>query len=313
MLALIDSDKLIYQSANMTQKNGLKAVLKGTDKEHTFESKTKFNEYIKSQEKYKAEDFETEAVILELQPIEYALHGLKQYVESTFGNIPWATSKVYVLHGHGNFRTDVATIAPYKGHRPKKPEMFLEVKEYFIKKYKPVVVYGQESDDYLSIEGWKSYRTAREAKSRDASTAVICSEDKDLMTTPGFHWNYSKHKPTDLVWVNDVEAWKSYCLQLLTGDSSDNILGLAKSTQELREHFKLKKSSGIGPVAAYTILEKAKTKREMLGAVVTAYKLVYGEDYPSILKENALLLRMRAYEGEIFNILDVAEKWGIPV
>jgi hypothetical protein len=310
MKALIDADRIIYQFSSLAQTNGIRATNLITKEVAVHGSKTDFNLWLKEKEEDKA-NYDVETIVLELKPISFVLHSLKVYMENTFGNIPWASEVVFGICGHGNFRTDLATLAPYKGQRPKKPEMFLEVKEYFIKKYKPVIVYGQETDDWISIQGWESYRIARAAKDRDASTVVICSEDKDLMSVPGWHWNFVKHKPIELVWVNDNEAWRYYCTQLLTGDSSDNILGLAKSTQELREHFKLKKSSGIGPVAAHSILEKAKTKREMLEAVVTAYKLVYGDEYPSILKENALLLRMRAYEGEMFNILDVAEKWGV--
>lgn len=310
MKALIDADRIIYQFSSLAQTNGIKATNLITKEAMVHGSKTDFNLWLKEKEEDKA-NYDVETIILELKPINFVLHPLKVYMENTFSNIPWASEVLFGIYGHGNFRTDIATLAPYKGQRPPKPERFLEIKEYFIKKYRPIISYGQETDDWLSIQGWESYRTARAAKDRNAATVVICSEDKDLMGVPGFHWNFVKHKPTELVWVNDVEAWRNYCLQLLTGDSSDNILGLAKSTQELRDHFNLKKSTGIGPVAAHTILDKAKTKREMLEAVVTAYRLVYGEDYTSILKENALLLRMRAYEGEMFNILDVAEKWGI--
>ena len=52
---------------------------------------------------------------------------------------------------------------------------------------------------------------------------VCVGIDKDLLTVPGLHWNY-KHKEYEEV-TEEKALWYFY-MQMLTGDTSDNIKGL---------------------------------------------------------------------------------------
>ena len=73
---------------------------------------------------------------------------------------------------------------------------------------------------------------------------------------------------------------KFFYTQILTGDSADNIKGIRR----------------VGPVKAGKILEGLTTEQELYEACVKAYD----GDTERVL-ENARLLWLRRYEGELWN------------
>jgi len=102
-----------------------------------------------------------------------------------------------------------------------------------------VVVEGMEADDRLSIEQMRDWYCFRGSKDNEETHSkvcrtVICSLDKDLDNTPGWHYNWVKD---NLYWIDEHEALTNFYCQMLTGDSVDNILGLygvGKSSTLLR-------------------------------------------------------------------------------
>ena len=174
------------------------------------------------------------------------------------------------LTGKNNYRYDVAKTVPYKGNRKdaKKPKHYDALRECMVTRLGAVVVQGQEADDEVAIR-----------MTKEPDKYLLVGVDKDLRQIPGWHHNPQKAKTE---YINDFEAYKNFCLQLLTGDRVDNIPGL----------------EGIGPVKAEKALSKASTSEALLKAAFDKYQeLGYTKDY---FVEQGQLLWLRRFEGELW-------------
>lgn len=141
-------------------------------------------------------------------------NSLEHFMQDVLEFSHCSSSKVY-LTGRNNFRYSIATILPYKGNRKdqKMPHWLPSCREHLIEEWGATFKEGLEADDLLGL-----------AQQQDGST-VICSSDKDLLTIPGRHYNFNSKK---LCEVTIKDAYRKFYEQVLTGDSTDNILGLHK-------------------------------------------------------------------------------------
>ena len=170
------------------------------------------------------------------------------------------------LTGKENFRNDIARTAPYKGNRTApKPKHLQLIRDYLISAWDFQVSVGQEADDCIAIE-----HTVRQHES------IIASIDKDFMQLKGKHWNFVKKEMTV---VTEEEALLNFYLQVLTGDRTDNIIGL----------------KGVGPVKAKQRLAGCESAAEMYSACVEAY----GGSEERVI-ENCRLLHLRRTENEMW-------------
>ena len=200
------------------------------------------------------------------------------------------------LTGAGNFRFDIATIAPYKGNRAsvEKPYHWQTVSDRLISHWGARIVEGVEADDALAIKGlWHSLRGLE---------YVIASRDKDLRMVPCFHYSWACGENQPEIPIYKVEGLgevicrtkeyidkngkkvkthkmlgnglRFFYGQLLTGDTVDNIKGCPK----------------VGPVKAVELLQHLETEKDMYQAVASMYHLRYGDDWLGPLVENARLL-----------------------
>lgn len=183
------------------------------------------------------------------------------------------------LQGGGNYRDRVATIQPYKGNRDpsKRPTWYHEIREYLQEFCNAELVTGMETDDACGIEQWKH---------KDRSTCIV-SIDKDLLMIPGTHYNFVKQ---EFVYVTLAEANKRFWLQVLTGDTTDNIRGIPK----------------VGIKTAEKILAGITDWTDMHLAVKKAYA---DRGIEHEMHENATLLwimreHMINYNGEQINVND---------
>lgn len=165
------------------------------------------------------------------------------------------------LTGTGNFRYDIAKTQPYKGNRAQeKPEYFAELREYAIEDWGFIVVDGIEADDAVGIAA------------TSGENCVIAHIDKDIDMIPGRHYNYVKRLWYD---VSPFEAIKKFYTQLLTGDRTDNIPGIA----------------GIGPAKAAKILKDCSNEKELYETCLKTY-----EGNTEYLNEQAQLLWIQQKE-----------------
>lgn len=115
------------------------------------------------------------------------------------------------ISGKGNFRYKAATILPYKGTRSSatRPYHYDAIRQLLVDVFEAKLSIGMEADDCLGL-----------AQTEDT---IICTVDKDLDMVPGNHWNWEKD---ERYVVEPLEGIKNFYKQMLTGDSTDNILGL---------------------------------------------------------------------------------------
>lgn len=152
---------------------------------------------------------------------------IKQILEATGAT----TYKLYLTDSSSNFRMELATIKPYKGHRKtEKPYHWDAIRQHLIDNWNAEVQYGIEADDRLGIEqstNFEMYWADHNEVIPELLNTVICSRDKDLNMIPGWHYVWPAGKQKEQLWFQDeLSAIRCFYRQLLTGDSTDNILGL---------------------------------------------------------------------------------------
>ena len=143
-------------------------------------------------------------------------------------------------------RHDIASIQPYKGNRKDAPREHADkVKELLHDVYAAKWCIGYEADDALAMAGWKEYTKLSkiyddEEDKKTHTEIVLVTRDKDLDTVPGWHrsWALMGKTDPDPYWLTQVEATRTFYKQVLTGDPTDNILGLfgvGKSSKLLKD------------------------------------------------------------------------------
>lgn len=193
---------------------------------------------------------------------------LMEYIVGETIVFPTASNLECYLTGSGNFRYDIAKTAPYKGNRSgEKPKNLPAARAHLVNSWGAVVSEGEEADDLIGIA----------ATNNDPETTVVATIDKDMLQLPCWHFNFVKNS---WVKVGEEEGNKFFYTQVLTGDSADNIVGLYR----------------VGPKTAEKMLDGLTTEQELYKACVEAYD----GDAERVL-ENARLLWLRRYEGEIWS------------
>ena len=201
-----------------------------------------------------------------------------------------------------NFRYDIAVTKPYKGTRNNpKPYHFYNIVAHLLSQY-PIVMSedGYEADDMMGM-----YQCSHE-------DTIICSRDKDLRITPGWHYSWECGKQasvgpveTDKIgWLELVEkksvsgttgkitktkelkgyGLKFFFSQMLTGDTADNIPGL----------------KGVGVAAAYKVLDDLHTEKDLYMCVKNLYKEIMGEGAREFFLEQSKLLWIAQQKGKFY-------------
>ena len=158
---------------------------------------------------------------------------------------------------------------------------------------------GMEADDLLGTH--------------QTDDTVIWSLDKDLRQIPGSHLDDATQKVVEVTELGSLEdrGKKVYFdgtlglyFQLLTGDSTDNIVGCGireltvykSGAKKGQEYYKRK---GVGPKKALTLLADLDLDAA-LDVVVEEYKKIHGSSWQSELETQAnLLFMIREQYGEI--------------
>jgi 5'-3' exonuclease len=178
-----------------------------------------------------------------------------------------------------NFRSDLYSeykkSASRSSSRSNRSELYQPVKDYLIARNNVTFCEGFEADDMLRI-WWTEAQANKEV-------SIICSIDKDLNCIPGLHYDI-RNRTTYLVTEEDADRF--YWIQLLTGDTVDNIPGLP----------------GIGPVKAKLILEGCLTHEQCKVQVVNSYKEYYKDAWWEYLTVNGRLLHIWRKFNDHFHI-----------
>jgi hypothetical protein len=203
-----------------------------------------------------------------------------------------ATSySLYLTDSPSNFRISEGSIVPYKGTRAtEKPHWWAAIRQHLIDQWAAEVQYGIEADDRLGIEQWKDAKWNDEF---DAGT-VICSRDKDLHMIPGWHYSWPCGKQPERKWFQyETSAIRCFYRQLLTGDTTDNILGLY----------------GVGDKSRLVIrLEDFDKELDMFNHVFKAYQDRFGSYACKFMWENGALLWMLREEPTASAYLESSDR-----
>lgn len=213
------------------------------------------------------------------EPVRNAMYNVRSMIDTTVADLQANPEDVTAfLSGKTNFREEIATIRKYKGNRDNmpKPVHAPALREYINGGgwWKCVVSDNEEADDMLGY-----YQMQYLSEGEDS---VICTLDKDLMMIPGLHYDFVKR---ETFYVDPDEADVYFWRQLLTGDATDNIPGLAK----------------VGPKKAEKVFpfDDPRSDREKYEVALSMYQEKY-DDPEAALLENARLLWIRREPEEMW-------------
>jgi hypothetical protein len=261
MHALIDADSAIFKAGCANEVREYLVQAKDHDGVESFKYKKDLDAYIDGDETLEWEKTKTAG------PLRDSLSNLKHIINKIANNPRFSSYEVFIA-GEGNFRKELVDY--YKKDRDpfSIPLHYDQLHAYLRRKYNAVVVNGEEVDDRVSILCYQN-----------PLTHVICSIDKDLDNTPGFHYNPDKD---EFYYVDPQTADYLFYRQMLTGDGVDSIPGLP----------------GIGIKKAEPILADAESLEDMCKTVYDAY-VAKGYDYDYFVEQGRLLW-MRREEGEMW-------------
>lgn len=183
-------------------------------------------------------------------------------------------------------RRIISTVKPYQAHRKdsRKPKNWGYLRDWVGQQQLWRTKYwgSREADDGIAL---CAYTACDQGK-----LIGIASGDKDMRMLPGIHVDWQDlsvitvpHGTYELVAENGkVYGTKWFLLQMLQGDSADNIPGLPR--------YNGKK---VGPATAEKLLASTTSFLEGWEVVLGCYAQEYGEDYPDRVTEQAMLLWLR--------------------
>lgn len=205
------------------------------------------------------------------EPLNRTLEAVEHTVKAIVSSCNAPGSYFGYLTGGGNYRDRIATIRPYKGNRKglEKPVWYDEIRAFLVERMNGEIIDGMEADDKLAIEFYKS-----------PANSVICTIDKDFHQLPGVKiYNWVKK---EIYTVPSQQAHRNYWLQVLTGDTTDNIVGIP----------------GIGPRKAEKLLPAGEDKGQFYDICLAEYKKYYKDDGLKNFIENCKLLYLLRKEDD---------------
>lgn len=186
---------------------------------------------------------------------------------------------------HKGHRYAIARAKPYQGKRDhgRRPKNWQFLRTLIEQDPRSVVTDTLEADDLFHINS---------VQHGDENVAIL-TQDKDMRMVPGWHLHWENHSLTRVrpdTWAleaNDkVYGRKWFWLQMLHGDTADNIPGLPKAT------FGTKQMQ-CGEVRAGVILAACDNEPSAQRIVAGHYEAFYGTRWQAELLEQACLLWMR--------------------
>lgn len=202
------------------------------------------------------------------EPVEASLERAHRLMETLVYQTDESEYRAF-LTGRGNFRKRINPT--YKANRKDTipPKWLQETRQYLILEWNAETSDGCEADDLLGIN--------------QNDNSIIASLDKDLLMIPGQHYNWVKEEFTT---VDYDEGIKHFWKQMLIGDKSDNIFGVA----------------GLGKVKAARIIDPLDDEDEMFKTVFHLY------DDPQRFVVNAQCLWIMQKENEYWTTRLLNEK-----
>lgn len=228
-------------------------------------------------------------------PFDQVRMNMNAKLKSIYDDLSTSNYRLFLTDSgiENNYRYNMATVLPYKGNRVdmEKPFYYKKTREMLLNDYKAILIKGQEADDQIGIDQYDFWR-----QSKSFEHSYIASIDKDLRSLEGYHYNLTSRI---IDYVDEDTGLKNYYEQLLQGDRTDNIPGLARllAIQDRKEESdKLVHSHYM---KAYREFALDHSPKECYNYVVDKYKSYgYGDKE---IDEIGNLLWIRREEGEIWS------------
>lgn len=167
---------------------------------------------------FSIEKFNKELDAWEVEPPKHAFYNINSMVKKCLRLSGTDEYTGYLTaSGRGNFRFEL--FPEYKANRKdaRRPFYYNEIREFCVNRWNAEIVKGQEADDSCSI---KQCQLNNLGFDKDIRNSIVWSVDKDFNNIPGWHGNYTTG---DIYYVEEIEALRTFYLQILTGDTSDGI------------------------------------------------------------------------------------------
>lgn len=253
---------------------------------------------------------------VELEPIHHGYYLVNTKIKKCMESSGTSNCEVYITSGgKQNFRFSIFRYYkesrykcvekcgdphPYdcsekKGHKLliTLPLSYSALKEYLVMRWGALESIKEEADDAVSI---RNYELNEGVFYEDKKECIMWHIDKDLNNNPGWHGNYNTQ---EVYYITPIQALRNFYLQILTGDTSDNIP---------RVKFRWRQKD------AEALINKAETEEELLEIVrKTIYNIrkeEFKDDFTDIelmqLMEDELCLKgrlcwMRRKKGELWS------------
>ena len=286
MIGLIDGDIIVFRCGFAAERTMW--VLQIGDDIRTFEYKREATDVLNQElpnrsTRQEGKDF-TLSPVKDLEPLSHALQNVKSLMRQLAEACDLNEFEMRVAFSDSpTFRHRLATTRVYKGNRndEHRPTYEHEIKDFIKSNWDSYQAEDEEADDLLGI--WQT--------SIGPHDSVIVSLDKDLNQIPGLKYNWLHGVRYD---VTEAEAIKQFHLQVMTGDSTDNIPGLP----------------GIGPGKAQKALHGLETPEEQWAEVCRMYQIHSGtEDWKEYLTEQGRLVWIRRKPGELWTPPEIEEDY----
>ena len=199
---------------------------------------------------------------------------------------------------HKGHRYAIARAKPYQGQRAnsRRPKNWGALRDYMLDPSFPFGVHTTDVAEADDLFGWYAYN--------QPDHCVIYTQDKDMRMLPGMHLDWVSHRaytvphtwtvcrksefmyniaPTDCIFNEKQYGHKWFWLQMLHGDTADNIPGLPKYVLD----GKLK------PVGEVTAGKLLADEQQPHLKVADLYRGYYGDRWIQEYIEQACLLWMR--------------------
>lgn len=147
--------------------------------------------------------------------VDEVLSAVDNYMRQIMRDTKLGKYVLFLTDSPSNFRNTVAVSKPYKGNRKdlQRPQHLGAVREYLMEHYNAMMVHGYEADDAIASAANRFMKS------------VVMTIDKDLLQIPGIHYNFVKE---EWMFVGEDDARHNLWMQVITGDTTDNIPGLPK-------------------------------------------------------------------------------------
>lgn len=203
--------------------------------------------------------------VTENESVTIACHTIDEMVSEILENTKADSYSLYLTKSNDATAYRKEAYPIYKQHRvAPKPKHYLALREHLVNKYQAIISETIEADDAISIDSHSDLRTAL--------VSVVVSIDKDLNQIPGRHYNFVKKLHYD---VSEWDGIKYFYKQLLTGDTADNVKGVA----------------GIGDKKSERLLSECFTESDLFSVV----RSVYNDDEEMLRNAEALWILRSPY------------------